>query len=387
MAAFLHASESGSNHVPDFNMKGPDSLIAGRPRVLHIIPALFEKAGGIVGGAERYAFEMARFMAEVTPTTLLSFGDKDREESVGPLCIKVLGGVYYPRGQRSNPITLRLIPEVVKHDVIHCHQQHIAASSLAAAAGRICGRRVVVSDLGGGGWDVSSYVSTDRWYHRHLHISEYSRRVFGHGASSWAHVIYGGVDTNKFSPGPWEGVPRPVMFVGRLMPHKGVDFLVRAMPPDAPLRLIGQAYHPEYEKELRRLSEGKQVEFLADCDDAMLVDSYRSALCVVLPSVYKTMYGEASAIPELLGQTLLEGMSCGIPAICTDVASMPEVVEDGRTGFVVPPNSPEALRDKIQWLYEHPAEARQMGENGRQRVLRLFTWPAVVRRCLELYAA
>ena len=52
-------------------------------------------------------------------------------------------------------------------------------------------------------------------------------------------------------------------------------------------------------------------------------------------------------MPELLGQTLIEGMACGTPAICTDVASMPEVVEDGVTGFVVPPNDPAYLGAKL----------------------------------------
>ena len=56
------------------------------------------------------------------------------------------------------------------------------------------------------------------------------------------------------------------------------------------------------------------------------------------------MYGHESKVPELLGQTLLEGMACGALAICTAVASMPEVVTDGETGFVVPPNDPAAMR-------------------------------------------
>ena len=52
-----------------------------------------------------------------------------------------------------------------------------------------------VTDLGGGGFDVSAYVSTDRWFHGHLHISEYSRKVAGHERNPRARVILGGVDT------------------------------------------------------------------------------------------------------------------------------------------------------------------------------------------------
>jgi glycosyltransferase involved in cell wall biosynthesis len=92
-------------------------------------------------------------------------------------------------------------------------------------------------------------------------------------------------------------------------------------------------------------------------------------------------------VPELLGQTLLEGMSCGAPAVCTDVASMPEVVSDGESGFIVPPNDPPALRAKLCWLRDHPGEARMMGTAARRRVDDRFTWSAVVERCFEIYRA
>src|SRR5262249_18877513 len=101
--------------------------------------------------------------------------------------------------------------------------------------------------------------------------------------------------------------------------------------------------------------------------------------------VYRDCYGNESKVPELLGQALLEGMACGIPAICTAVASMPEVVEDWVTGFVVPPNDPVALRHKLCWLPDHPAEALGMGKAGRHRVQEKFTWSAVVQRCLAIY--
>src|SRR5207249_3100812 len=117
------------------------------------------------------------------------------------------------------------------------------------------------------------------------------------------------------------------------------------------------------------------------------VAAYRAALCIVLPSVYTDMYGAETKVPELLGQTLLEGMACGLPAICTSVASMPEVVIDGVTGFVVPPNDPHALSEKIVWLRNHPNRARSMGEAAREHVLETFTWRRVVQRCLEIYQA
>jgi glycosyltransferase involved in cell wall biosynthesis len=358
---------------------------AARPRVLHLVPALFGGDGGVYGGAERYAFELARHMAEHTPTTLASFGDEPRRFRAGRLEVRVLGRPWYVRGQRFNPVHPGLAPLLAAADVAHCHQQHVLASSLTALLCRLSGRRVFVTELGGGGWDLSAYVSTDRWFHGHLHISDYSRRVYAHDGASWAHVILGGVDTEKFSPAPGLARDGVVRFVGRLMPHKGVDDLVEAAPADLPVELIGRPYDEGFVRELHALAAGKQVSFRHECEDDDLVRAYRQALCVVLPSVYRTRSGAETRVPELLGQTLLEAMACGTPAVCTDVASMPEVVVDGVTGFVVPPNDPVALRAKLLWLRDHPAEAEAMGRAARERVLERFTWPAVVRKCLAHY--
>jgi glycosyltransferase involved in cell wall biosynthesis len=357
-----------------------------KPRVLHVVPALFGMKG-VVGGAERYALELARHMAEETPTRLLTFGGEEREETFGKLRVRVAGGAWYVRGQRTNPISAALFAELRWADVVHCHQRSVLASSLSALACRLTKRRVFVTDLGGGGWDLSAYFKNDRWYHGHLHISEYSRRVNGHAAYNSAHVILGGVDAEKFLPDETVKRNGTALFVGRILPHKGVDDLIRALPDGMLLEIIGQAYNEEYARELRRLAEGKRVVMRHDCDDDALVEAYRRASCIVLPSVYRNMYGQETRVPELLGQTLLEGMACGAPAICTDVASMPEVVEDGVTGFVIPPNNPSALGEKLTWLRENTERAAEMGRAARRRVLEKFTWPSVVRRCLEIYNA
>lgn len=358
--------------------------MSGRTHIIHLIPALFGTRG-IVGGAERYAFELARHMAEQVPTRLVTFGDEPRTETHGRLEVRIIGPCRYVRGQRTNPFSWRLFRELRSARIVHCHQQHVMASSAAAAWCRLTGRRVFVSDLGGGGWDISAYVSTDRWFHGHLHISAYSRKIFGHENKPWAHVIMGGVDTQRFSPPQRSARSSQVLFVGRLMPHKGVNDLVEAMPDGLTLEIIGQEGHERFVQDLTERCRGRAITLRRQCTDDELVSAYRNALCVVLPSVYRDCYGNESKVPELLGQTLLEGMACGIPAICTDVASMPEVVVDGGTGFVVPPNNPAALRDKLVWLRDRPAEAGELGRAARRRVEELFTWSKVVERCLAIY--
>jgi glycosyltransferase involved in cell wall biosynthesis len=78
-------------------------------------------------------------------------------------------------------------------------------------------------------------------------------------------------------------------------------------------------------------------------------------------------------------------MACGLPAICTSVASLPEVVEDGVTGFIVPPNDPAALGERLCWLRDHPEAAAAMGVAARRRMIEHFSWHQIIRRCLAVY--
>ena len=180
---------------------------------------------------------------------------------------------------------------------------------------------------------------------------------------------------------------KPVLFVGRILPHKGVHDLIDAVAPDVPLRIVGQARDPEYLELLRTKAAGKRVTFAHDVNDEALVEEYRQAACVVLPSVYTMPDGQTTRVPELLGQTLLEAIACARPVVCTAVASMPEVVVHGENGFVVPPNNPVALGGSIDALLADTVRANEMGRAGRQRVLDHFRWDQVVDRCLDAYAA
>lgn len=354
------------------------------PRVLHLVPALFG-GGGVIGGAERYAFELARHMAGEVPTRLLTFGEPAGEKVDGGLEIRVLGRGWAIRGQPTNRVSPSMFPEILRADVVHCHQQHVLMSSIAAATCRISGRKVFATDLGGGGWDISAYVPTDGWFHGHLHISDYSRTVFGHQRNPHARVILGGVDTDKFTPDASAARTCVPLFVGRLLPHKGIADLIAALPEGMQLDIIGPQNHTGYVNRLRMEAQGKAVRFRHDCDDRMLIDAYRRALCLVLPSVYRTPDGAETNVPELLGQTLLEAMACATPVICTRVASMPEIVEDGMNGFVIEAADRDALSERLRWLSANPDKAAELGAAGRRTVLKRFQWHQVVERCLDAY--
>jgi glycosyltransferase involved in cell wall biosynthesis len=354
-------------------------------KVLHIMTAPFG-AEGVIGGAERYALELAGSMAERVPTTLLAFGARSRREQRGALQIITRRNWIHAGRFRLNPLNLAAWEEFRRADVLHCHQTHSFMASAALLYGKASGKPVFTTHLGGGGWSLHKLSNVDAWYAGHLHISQFSRTAFGHQQRANAEVILGGVDTAKFSPA--EGSPRDrVLFVGRLLPHKGVNYLIEAVDERTPLVIVGRRWPhaARFYDLLRRLAAGKDVTFCEDCGDPDLIAHYRRALCIVLPSVQQSVFGERHAIPELLGQTLLEGMACGAPAICTNICSLPEIVEDGVSGFIIPPNDPAALRDRIAWLQQHRERAREMGRAARQRVLRDFRWQSVVERCLAAY--
>ena len=92
-----------------------------------------------------------------------------------------------------------------------------------------------------------------------------------------------------------------------------------------------------------------------------------------------------TSLSEGLSVTLLESMSHGIPVVATNVGGNPEVVLDGRTGYLVPPKNAHSLADRIVQLLRDPDLRLRMGEEGRRRVERDFQLRDVANRYLDLY--
>jgi starch synthase len=112
---------------------------------------------------------------------------------------------------------------------------------------------------------------------------------------------------------------------------------------------------------------------------------YRQAAVFALPSVHRTCYGHEIAVSELLGLAVLEAMASGTPVVCSRVGGVPEIVEDGVTGFLVEPGDVGELRERLHELLGDRALAARMGAAARERALERFTWAACAERCLEVY--
>lgn len=343
---------------------------------------------GLFGGGERYPLELARALARSVDCELVTFGRRARVVvEPGGLRVRVLRAVAYLGGHPVHPLAPALPTAVRAADVVHTHHLWSTPGQVAAVAGRAFGKRLVTTDHGMPSSGLGPAVP--RLVHRFLPVSHYSADVLG-APPERTSVVYGGADPQRYRPDP--AVTRDgVLFVGRFTPHKGLDVLLRALPDGARLTCIGSAGHdprpPEsgYPALLRRLAAGRDVTFAERVDDDELARLYRRARVLVLPSVEQTCYGRRIAVSELLGLAVIEAMASGTPVVCSRVGGVPEVVEDGVTGFLVPPGDTGALGDRLGALLGDPGGAERMGRRARELVLERFTWAACAQRCLDAY--
>lgn len=213
------------------------------------------------------------------------------------------------------------------------------------------------------------------------------------------HVVHNGIDTRLYRPDhettALERIgldpDRPyVLFVGRITRQKGVPHLLRAarsFDPDAQLVLCaGAPDTPEIGREFRELFE--ELERVRDgvhwipemLPRPQVIQLLSHAAVFVCPSVY-----------EPLGIVNLEAMACGTAVVASAVGGIPEVVDDGRTGLLVPYDSGDpgafesGITQSVNRVLDDAGEAARMGAAGRERAVREFGWDQVARRTYELY--
>lgn len=356
-------------------------------RVVHVAPTPFGAGGGeLLGGGERYPFELARAISRRVPCELVTFGEPGVRR-VDDLIVRTLSAPVRLRGHPAHPIPPSLARALEGADVVHVHHMRSTPSRLAALVSRVRGRRVAVTDHGltGGSWAGV----LPRLFDAFLLVSRYSASLLkAPGAKT--RVIHGGADPERFRPvdGPTR---RDVVFVGRITPHKGIDVLIRAMPAGVRLVVGGSEGHdrkpPErdYPQMLHRLAAGRDVAFAGPVAENDLPSLYANAAAVVLPSVERTCYGRRVEISELLGLSLIEAMASGTPVIASRIGGVPEIVEHGVTGHLVEPGDVAELHERIAELTVSRTLAARMGVAARERVLERFTWDACAERCVAAY--
>jgi glycosyltransferase involved in cell wall biosynthesis len=165
-----------------------------------------------------------------------------------------------------------------------------------------------------------------------------------------------------------EAEPGYLLVVGRLRIRKGVDVLLAAMPallsrhPAARLLIAGDGEHrAALERAAAALALGEAVTFLGRADAARVRRLLRGAAALVVPSIYEGM-----------PLVVLEAMEASVPVVASRVSGIPEVVEDGGTGWLVPPEEPASLAAALAAVLDDPAEAGRRGAAGRRRLAERF---------------
>jgi glycosyltransferase involved in cell wall biosynthesis len=171
-----------------------------------------------------------------------------------------------------------------------------------------------------------------------------------------------------------------LLFVGRLRIRKGVEVLLEALrhlhpAVGARLLIAGDGEHREaLERKAAELELGPAAVFLGRCDASRVRGLLRHAAALVVPSIYEGM-----------PLVVLEAMEAGVPVVASRVSGIPEVVEDGRTGWLVEPEDPAALAAALAAALEQEGgQGRRRGEEGRRRVEERFRPAVAAARWLEL---
>lgn len=217
-----------------------------------------------------------------------------------------------------------------------------------------------------------------------------------YGATSQAiwdrdtHVIPNAVDAERFHPDndgtqvrkkygikPHENM---VLYVGRLVKHKGLEYLVKSANhtgKDTRYIIVGTGDHrSRLEEIVNKNTLQHKVTFAGRISNELLPKFYAAADIFVLPSVSRL---------EAFGIVALEAMASGVPVVVSDIPGVREVITEGENGLLAQPMSSEDIAGMVRAILRHPDLAEEMGKSGRKRVLENFTWAKVAEDIEGVY--
>jgi glycosyltransferase involved in cell wall biosynthesis len=379
--------------------------------VVHLIEALGP------GGAERLLYTNLKHFdpSRVRSTVFTVYSRANHwREPILELGVPVIS--LDCNGTRSLPNAIKKFSSWLRTnrpDVVHSHLW--AANVVARVSGRLAGVPVVSSvhnpDHEDAAWSDGANVSLtkrriakgiDRWTarvgnERLIAVSEYVRQSANRHLKvslNEIDLLYNPIDTEALTGAPHRvrsdllqelGLPQDAIIllnVARLSPQKGLIHALRALPkiigkyPLAHLVSVGATTDPAWHEQLK--NEAKQsgvidhFHILGTRRD--VTDFLHACDVFVFPSLY-----------EGLGIALIEAMAAGCACVATTAGPIPEFVEDGRDGILVPPADPEAMATAVCELLASPELRMKLGNNARQTALKRFQPRAAADRLTQIY--
>lgn len=198
-------------------------------------------------------------------------------------------------------------------------------------------------------------------------------------------TITPGVDTNIFIPAYEKKTIHPtILFVaglGHAEQHKGLLFLIDAMQkikesiPNIKLIIVGDGdMRSEYEKRVDKLGLREITTFKGRLNGRKLVEEYQKAHVFALPTSN-----------DSFAMVVIEAVSCGLPVVTTTIGSIPSLVDDGVTGFLIPPKDSKILAEKIIKILKTPGYIKKFGDMAIEKTKRGFDWSVRAKQYDQIF--
>ncbi len=378
----------------------------GRIKVLHVITRMEEGGAprallSLLDGIDGREFTQSLAAAAGPPgSDLLGCG---RDLGIEVHEIRTFTREVSPVRDALSLLSLVALMRKNRYDIIHTHTSK--AGFLGRLAGRLAGhRRLIYSPHGNiftgyfPRWEAGIYTFVERiaagWCERIVTLSDAGRREFlerGIGTEGKYRTVYNGIDVEAFGKGAdRKGVRNDLGFgddnlvvvcVGRMVPIKGYDSVVRASkeiisglaPKKVRFLMVGEGpLKVELMEEAGALGVGGNFTFLGFRDDVSRLLS--ACDLMVMPS-----------LNEGLGMSIVEAMALSLPVVASRVGGIAEVVDDGVTGILVSPSNPADLAKSCVEVLRDKGMAKKMGRAGRVRAEALFDIKSAVKNTKALY--
>jgi len=368
----------------------------------------------IVGGIARHCEGLAKALAKLgveTHIVTLDFpGAPEYEENEGIKIYRVRSEIGHPNFltwvMLFNHFLEKKVANIAKeenYDIVHIHDWLVAPAGIAM---KHFLRKPMIATIhstehGRSGLHSPDSFMIDSWewwttYEASKVIvtsNSMKHEVCGHFHLPWEKVelIPNGIDIEKFNIpvdrisvkgrygiGPNEKL---ILYVGRLVPQKGVEYLIQAVPmiagkyPNTKFIIVGEGWLRDYLESLASSTGQKwRIIFTGFVPDHEIVALMKSADVLVVPSVY-----------EPFGIVALEGMAAEVPIVASQVGGLAEIIEHDKTGVFIYPRNPESLAWGVDHVLSNPGHAEWLVKNAKERVKEMFSWEAIAKRTVEIY--
>lgn len=297
--------------------------------IVHISPTYFSPES-VMGGGEKYIQYMCKALNRAgekqgvrIKNSIISFGDKRQVLTLAKnIQLHIEPGKPWDRESLHADDLVSMFTDA---DVVVVHQCMTGFGLFVAAHARRSGKRVIGMDHGGDEDEIIHRSEAASYLFDFILVySTFAARSLEH-LTCETRLARGPIDETYYFPKTATRNINHVVALGRLLPHKGFDRIVRVLPQELSLTIVGTKTDEVYFERLTSLARGRQVRILEFADDAEIRQLLSTCGVFVHASTHIDYKGRYYAKPELLGLAPLEALACGTPAFVSDAGSLSEL--------------------------------------------------------------